>query len=424
MAVTTPQDQRIIIVGGGIAGLATAIALRASNRHITVLEKSRMLRETGALISLQPNASKIVSSWGLDPFLAPYGPMEDKAFRMFDQNGFLVREIALDTKRFGAGRMLYHRQDLHTALRDAATSTDLPGRPAVIRASSAVAACDPEAGTVTLDGGKVLEADVIVGADGIHSVVRNAVVGSDEHAPIPTGISAYRILIPTETLADLALPSDVVDLKDPVTTMIVGHDRRVIMGPGRDGKVFGVVALVPDQHMQEDAAAKTDTKDGSSWVAEGSVEALVDAYAGFPSWLHALFRRAPDVALWQLRDVDPLPRWVRGRAVLVGDAAHAMLPTQGQGASQSFEDAEALQAFLADVPAGAAADEVNAALLGAFDARFERASLIQRYSREHARPGTDAGSGAVKLDPGQFMEYNCNYKGAKEWVSRRESVAV
>lgn len=383
-----------------------------------------MLRETGALISLQPNASRIASAWGLDRFLAPHGPMEDKAFRMFDQSGKLVREIRLDDSaaRFGAARMLYHRQDLHAALREAAESPDLAGRPAEVRAACPVVACDPDAGTVTLDSGEVIEADVIVGADGIHSVVRDAVVGNTEHKAVPTGISAYRILIPAADLADLDVPRDVLDLANPVTTMIVGHDRRVIMGPGRNGTVFGVVALVPDQHMREESSSSD--ADAGSWVAEGSVDALVDAYAGFPAWLHALFRRAPDVALWQLRDVDPLPRWVRGRAVLVGDAAHAMLPTQGQGASQSFEDAEALQAFLADVAPGAGGDEVNDALLRAFDARFERASLIQRYSRDQARPGTDAGSGAVRLDPGQFMVYNCDYRGAKEWVARREGVAA
>lgn len=375
-----------------------------------------MLRETGALISLQPNASKIVSAWGLDAFLAEYGPMEDKAFRMLNQTGKIIREIKLDTSRFGAGRMLYHRRDLHQALKDAATSTDLPGAPAEIRASATVNTCDPDAGTVTLDGGEVLKADLVVGADGIHSVIRDAVV-ENAGGPIPTGLSAYRMLIPTDSLKDLDLPTEVFNPKDPITTMIVGHDRRIIMGPGRDGTVLGIVALVPDKEMHEATV-------GSSWVAEGSLKALLEAYTGFPEWVHGLFSRAPDIALWQLRDIDSLSRWVRGRTILVGDAAHAMLPTQGQGASQSFEDAEALQAFLSDLPEAPSVDQVNQALLGVFNARHERAGLIQKYSREQARPATDGKSNEVNLDPGQFLEYNCNYHGAREWVSRQQSTST
>jgi len=376
-----------------------------------------MLKETGALISLQPNASKIISSWGLAPILKPCEPMVDRAFRMFDTAGKLVREINFDFTRFGADRVVYHRQDLHTALKEAATSTKLPGRPVEIRTASSVTSCDPEDGTVTLEGGEVLKADIIIGADGIHSVVREPVVGEPREA-IPTGTSAYRMLIPAESLAGLEIPKDVLDLAKPVTTMVVGHDRRVIMGPGRGGKVFGIVALVPDEQMREEAAAAD-----ASWVAPGSIPALLEAFAGFPDWMLDLFQRAPDLALWQLRDLDPLPRWVRGRAVLVGDAAHAMLPTQGQGASQAIEDAEALQAFVADLPSRPTAEQVNEALLRVYEARHERASLIQGFSREQAKPGTSAGSKKITLDPVQFLEYNSNYSGAKDWLAKNDLAA-
>jgi salicylate hydroxylase len=371
-----------------------------------------MLKETGALISLQPNASKIISSWGLAPFLGPCEPMVDTAFRLFDEAGKLVRQVDLDFARFGADRVVYHRQDLHSALKKAASSTDLPGRPVEILTASRVTSCDPEKGIVTLDGGETLDADIIIAADGIHSVVRHAVVGEPREA-LRTGTSAYRMLLPAESLSGLEIPKDVLDLARPVTTMVVGHDRRVIMGPGRGGKVFGIVALVPDEHMHETSSA-------DSWVAQGSTPALLEAFAGFPDWMLQMFKRAPDVALWQLRDIDPLPRWVRGRAILIGDAAHAMLPTQGQGASQSFEDAEALQAFLVELPRNPTGQQVNEALLRVYEARHARASLIQRYSREQAKPGTDPGSNKIKLDPVQFMEYNCNYSGAKDWLAEQD----
>lgn len=371
-----------------------------------------MLHETGALISLQPNASKIVSALGLDKFLLSAEPMNDRCFRIVNTAGDIVREIRLDPSTFGADRVLYHRQDLHQGLRDAATSPELPGNPVHILTSAAVTACDPEAGTVTLGNGETITADMIIGADGIHSVVREAVVGEAVTA-IPTGISAYRMLIPAEALGGIDVPASAFTPSDPITTMVIGHDKRIIMGPGRGGKVFGIVALVPDEKMYE----KSSTE---SWVEGGSKEKLLEAFADFPRWVRDIFSRAPDIGLWQLRDLDPLPTWVKGRTVLIGDAAHPMLPTQGQGASQSVEDGEALQAFCANIRGKPSKVQVEDVLRKVLNARHVRASLIQRYSREQAKPGTSKGSTEITLDPGQFMKYNCDYSGALDWLRRQE----
>ncbi|KAJ3535313.1 hypothetical protein NM208_g7183 [Fusarium decemcellulare] len=401
-------ELHIVIVGGGIAGLATAFALRHPGRRITVLERSRLLREVGALISLQPNASKIVNNWNLDSFLEKTEPLVDRAFRMFDADGKCVRELPLEKGQFGADRILYHRQDLQAALGDAATSEHANGRPVQIRTASQVVAVDCYEGVVTLESGERIHGDVIIGADGIHSVVRTVVLGEEKSA-LPTGTSAYRLLLPIESLESLSFPEKLLNPQDPSTTMIMGHDRRVIMGPGRGTKLYGIVALVPDENLAE--------KSSDNWVSPGSIDKLLEAYSDFPTWLHEIFRAAPDVALWQLRDIDPLPRWVRGRTILIGDAAHAMLPTQGQGASQSFEDAEALQAFLSEVESR---DQVGAALDRVFAARYDRATLIQKFSREQAKPATDGTTREIKLDPAQFMKYNCDYDGAADWEDRQK----
>lgn len=377
-----------------------------------------MLRETGALISLQPNATKIVDGWDISSFLADCKPMSDKAFRIFNTGGKLVNEVKLDKAAFGADRVLYHRQDLHTALIKAATSPDRPGRPVDVRTGCGVTSSDPEAGSVTTSAGETLTADIVIAADGIRSTIRAAVVG-EQRDSIPTGLSAYRLLLKTADLAEIPadlLPADLINVKDPVTTMIVGPDKRIIMGPGRDGELFGVVALVPDQSLHETSAS-------DSWVAEASLSALLESYADFPPWASEIFKRADDVSLWQLRDIDPLPHWVKGRTILIGDAAHSMLPTQGQGASQAIEDAEALAAYVADLPAKPTKEDVAACLQKVFEARYDRASLIQRYSRQQAKPGADAKSGEVNLNPGQFLMYNCKYEGAKAWVARQAQEA-
>ena len=391
-----------------------AVALRGEGRQITVLEQSRMNKEIGALISLQPNASKIATRFGLDAFLESKKPMVDQAFRIFNAEGEHQTTIPLITKQYGAQRMLYHRVDLHDALKSAAVSEQLPGPPAKILTSSKVVSCDCERASVTLDSGKELHGNILIGADGIHSQLRKFVVG-EGHDPKQTGTSCYRVLLPTSQLKDIEVVSSTLTVNEAVTTMVLGKDRRVIMGPARGGEVFGLVILVPDEITAADVAAQ-------SWTSSASRETLMDNISTLPSLIQEICRRAPDdVALWQLRDIDPLSTWVKGRTILIGDAAHAMLPTQGQGASQTFEDAEALQAVLQDLQAGASADEIRRKLEEVFDIRYERASLIQKYSRQQGLKGAQGETGGVKLNPAQFMDYNSLYEGARAWqASQRE----
>lgn len=160
---------RIIIVGGGIAGLTAAIALRAPNRRITVLEQSRLNTEIGALISLQPNATKIVyNTFGLGKELEDARGLVDEGFRVYSTDGELVNHVPLTTKtEYGASRIVYHRRDLHDALKKAALCTNRDGPPVEIRVASRVVGCDPLHGSVELENGDKLEGDIIVGADGM-----------------------------------------------------------------------------------------------------------------------------------------------------------------------------------------------------------------------------------------------------------------
>ncbi|KAN0122958.1 zeaxanthin epoxidase [Hyaloscypha variabilis] len=400
---------RIIIVGGGIAGLAAAIGLRSVGRKITVLEQSSQHKEIGAAISLQPNATKILEKWGLGPLLERKGGMPDKGFKMFSTDGTLKASIPFSRETYGADRVLYHRVDLLDALKEAATTEDGPGEPASIVLSSRVIGCDTSNATVTLVDGTSFSGDLIIGADGIHSKLRKLVTGSDTGA-VPTGTSAYRIIVPTSQLIANPGISSFIDLKAPWTSMIMGHDRRVIMGPCREGKLFSMVCLVPDEFMNEKSS--TD-----SWTSEGSTEKLLQSFESFPEWLKEIFRAAPSLGLWQLRDIQPLKTWVKDRVILIGDAAHAMLPTQGQGASQSVEDAEALQEFFSDIHSGPSAAEVNARLEMVFKCRYERVTLIQGYSRQQAGPATTENGQKITMNTLEFSDYNCGYEGAKKWLS-------
>ena len=132
------------------------------------MEQSRLNKEIGALISLQPNASKIVAKWGLAPSLEQKGAMVDKGFRIYTSDGTLQKELMFDTKEFGGDRVVYHRIDLHDTLKHAALSTERPGPPVQIRTSGRMISCDCEEGIITLESGERLKGDLIVGADGTY----------------------------------------------------------------------------------------------------------------------------------------------------------------------------------------------------------------------------------------------------------------
>ncbi|KAK1688926.1 hypothetical protein BDP55DRAFT_702491 [Colletotrichum godetiae] len=415
MSISGESDLfNIIIVGGGIAGLSAAIALRGPNRKITVLEQSRLNREIGATISLQPNASKIVEKqWGLEERLTKSGSMADKAFRIFNTEGKLHAEIPFHLKKsYGAERMIYHRIDLHDALKYAATRREENVTPVELRTGCVVRECDPEACTVTLESEEVLTADLVIGADGIKSVLRQSIIGKEAPA-IPTGLSAYRLVIDSSELEQDKDFTSVIDPRESFTTMIMGHDRRIIMGPARNGSIYSIVALVPDDKMQENA-------DGKSWTTKGDPDMLRETFDVFPKWAKTVFKNCTEVGLWQLRDLDPLDTWYRDRAIIIGDAAHPMLPTQGQGASQAIEDAEALGVIFSDIKGKPTAAEIQERLKRVFDCRWERATLIQGYSRQAGKPATDKANNKITMNPAEFMDYNCTYSGAKHWIERQE----
>lgn len=407
---TDPETFEIIIVGGGIAGLAAAIGLRKAERKITVLEQSAFQREIGAAISLQPNATKIFEKWGLGRLLEKHGGVSDRGLKIFTTDGTLKASIPFSRDTYGADRKLFHRVDLLEALKEAAIEENISGPPVDIRLSSRVMDCDCENGTVTLADGSVIFGDLIIGADGIHSKLRPIVTGSDAGA-ISTGISAYRIIVPTDQLMENPKISNFVYLKAPWTSMIMGHDRRVIMGPCRSGQHFSLVCLVPDEYMNEKLATE-------SWTSEGSTENLLQSFEGFPEWLLNIFKSAPSLGLWQLRDILPLKTWTKGRVILIGDSSHAMLPTQGQGASQSVEDAEALQAFFSDISGKPTPGEISERLEEVFRCRYHRVSLIQKYSRQQAGIATAEDGTKITMNPLEFNDYNNDYEGAKKWLNR------
>lgn len=208
-------------------------------------------------------------------------------------------------KYFGAPWLLNHRVDLHAELKRLATSAEGPGQPAALRTGVKVKSIDCDAGLIELVDGETIPADVIVGADGIHSVTRTAVLGRELIAQ-SSGFSAYRCLIPREKVIHNPNIKTLLDGDESGKgfSTFMGQDRRLVAYPCRGSTLLNIVAIVPDETVGGQATEQ--------WHAEGSLDKLMDSFKDFGEDAKDILRAASSCVLWQLRDQEPLETWTKG----------------------------------------------------------------------------------------------------------------
>jgi salicylate hydroxylase len=342
---------RVVIVGAGVGGLTAALLLRATGARVTVLEQADALTEAGAGLQISPNASRILIGLGLEPALRAVACEPGKIELADGVSGrpMLQASLAGAEARWGAPYLHLHRADLQRILVDALAGVEL-------RLDARVAAVDAEAGTVRLEGGETVPGDVVIGADGLRSAVRTALLGAD--APRFTGQTAWRGLVP----ADKAPAA----LRTPAARAWLGPGRHFVSYPVRGGALVNFVGIVERDWRLE------------SWREAGDPADLARDFAGWTPPIRALIANVETAWTWALFDRAPLPRWSKGRATLLGDAAHPMLPFLAQGAAMAIEDATALARHLASGPS------VEAALRGYEAERLPRATRVQAASRRNA----------------------------------------
>jgi salicylate hydroxylase len=241
-------------------------------------------------------------------------------------------------------------------------------------------------GRVSFANGAVVDGDVVIGADGIHSVVRGAV--TTPSPPTFSGLAGYRCMLPAESAPPMALA--------PGFTVWLGPGRHLVHYPVSAGREVNLVAIVPAGEWRTE-----------SWVAEGTLEGLLAEHVGWADEVQELLGLAPKTWLYALYDREPLARFVRGRIALVGDAAHPMLPFLAQGAAQAFEDGAALALCLREAGPGRA----RLGLERYERARLERASEVQRLSRgrpdiNHLPDGPDQIRRDAQLAAQDPLEHN------------------
>lgn len=322
---------RIAVVGAGVGGLVTAAALALEGMRCTVFERAGGPPEVGGGIQISPNGARVLHRLGLGPALRAFAARPVAVELRRWQDGRLIGRTELGTaaeERYGFPYYTLRRTDLSRMLLRAVEArcgagTVQFGRQCVGLDES------PHGVRLRFAGGQAYDAGVVVGADGMHSVVRRALAGD---APRFSGHMVYRALIPAARLPWLAGP--------PRVTVWLGPGQHCVCYPvGRSGAVNLVATveagLAPEGYTRGDAGR------------------LVDAYQGWHANVRRLLSAADQLVHHGLFDRSPLRGWHRGRIAVLGDAAHPMLPFLAQGATQAIEDAATLAACVCE-PGGLA----------------------------------------------------------------------
>ncbi|MEA2678438.1 MAG: hypothetical protein QOK03_160 [Candidatus Binataceae bacterium] len=346
---------RIIVVGAGIGGLTAALMLRRAGLDVEVFEQATELREIGAGVQISPNATHLLHRLGLADALRRVAvrPLIIE-IRRWDDGRLLARQPLADLceRNFGAPYYHFHRAELLEVLAAA-----LPNDVLHLDHRCVGLVQQAEKVEVKFHNDATADADLVVGADGIHSTVRGLILGPE--SPRFSGHVAYRGLVPAERLAHLELQVN--------ASMWWGPDHHFVhYFVGKDARYVNWVAIGRGEWRIE------------SWTARGEIADALKEFAGWHPQVGAIISAADVTNRWALYDRDSLPRWTVGRVTLLGDAAHAMLPYMAQGAVQSIEDAAVLAKCLKQVDAPF---EVTAAMRRYEELRKPRASQCQAGSR-------------------------------------------
>ncbi|MFJ9433235.1 FAD-dependent monooxygenase [Streptomyces sp. NPDC101490] len=354
----TEERPHVSVVGAGIGGLTLAGALSSLGVPYTVYEQTRRLAEVGAGVQLSPNAVRPLLRLGLGRLLRERAVAID-AMEVRGWSGRPIARTPLGAeceRMFGAPYYTVHRAHLHDALLSLvdAGSLRLGERLSGARETPE----GPDGVRLTFEDGTVRGADLVVGADGIHSTVREAF---RRDAPEFAGLGIYRGLVPVDRLPDAA--------RAPLVRLWLGPGGHFVCYPVAAGEYLSFAATVP-------MAASP----GESWSVKGDPEELRRVFGGWTGLVADVVGAVESTLQWALHDRPPLDVWSSRRMTLLGDAAHPMLPFMAQGANQAVEDAMDLAACLADpgtATTGARLDRYQAL-------RIPRTAEIQRGSRGNA----------------------------------------
>lgn len=352
------RQRTAIVCGGGIGGTTAALALRRAGLAVTLIEQAPEIKEIGTGLQLGPNAVRALFDLGLEQELRALSPVTREIIRRrWDGSGINKTTLGASAeRRYGAPYLQVHRADLLDMLLQAVVSPSGAGTAVEVVTAARVTGIEDLDGTAPVAvtaGGARFQGDLLVGADGVKSLMREAI-----GCTIPvvnSGDMCFRALI------DGSRVREVDELRflteQQAAHFWFGEDKHLVAYPIRHGDAVNIVGVVPE-----------DAEVASTGQRPSSTAEMVDAYRDWDERLTSLLGTPAldGVSLWTLQRQDPHDMWTRGNVALVGDACHAMLPYVSQGASQAIEDAVVL------------AEEVGGAQTGT------TAEALVRYARRRA----------------------------------------
>ena len=379
----------MIIAGAGLGGLTLANCLIREGFEVHIFEQARELGEVGAGVQISANGARVLHWLGLEDALDAVAFTPERGEVRHWKSGEVLATRPLgdaSVERFGFPYYHLHRADFHQALADAlAAAAATSAAPVTLRLGQKVASVAQTETKITVatETGTEIEGDVLVGCDGIHSTVRDALFGADQ--PRFTGCVAWRATVPTERLPDGHVR--------PVASNWIGHGGHFVHYYLRGGALVNCVGVT-----------EQDSWVAESWSAKGDKAQFKTDFTDWHDDLHVLIDNTDACFRWGLFDREPLPQWSKGRATLLGDACHPMLPFMAQGAVMSIEDAYTLCQCLA-----AGRDDVSAALKRYETLRRERTAQVQQMSRDNIEFFHNA-------DVGNLEERLNSHRAAHLWL--------
>ncbi len=314
------KDKKIIVVGGGIGGLAAAVALSQQGVHVTVLEQAAELGEIGAGVQLGPNAFAALDALGVGEKARKRAVFTERLIMMDAVDGSEVGSFPVGQAfrdRFQNPYAVIHRADIHATILEGAQGSDLIQ---VETSTKVVSVSQDDAGVTAVDqNGRVFKADALIAADGVRSVIREMMFNDP---PRISGHVVYRAVVPVEEMpADLQINAPVV---------WAGPDCHLVHYPLRGGHQYNLVVTFHSRQEEE-------------WsVTDGSKEEVLSYFEGICPRARQMLNLPKSWRRWATADRNPLEKWGEGRVTMLGDAAHGMLQYMAQGACMAIEDAVTL----------------------------------------------------------------------------------
>ncbi|PTU17851.1 hypothetical protein P175DRAFT_0486605 [Aspergillus ochraceoroseus IBT 24754] len=321
----------VVIVGAGLGGLSCAIQCRRWGLRVHVLERAPKILQIGAGIQIPPNAGRVLATYGVLPEIRKKAiQVESLGLRRY-ADGSLLTERPLGEEfrdAMGAPWLVVHRADYHDILLKEAERLG-----AVVELDAEGVDVDVSETKVTLRSGKVIAGDVIVGADGLSSVVRDKVLETPV-APFETGDLAYRATFSLEQLQALNDPEIEKLCQRHTVTLWMGPDRHCVFYPIRNGKEYNLVLLRPDN-------LPTNVR-----TTQGDLDEMKESFTGWDEVVTNIVSCVPSVLKWKLMHLQELDCWQKNCTTLIGDACHPTLPYQAQGSAMAVEDGGVLGLLL------------------------------------------------------------------------------